>query len=145
VSAGFATRWPVLQRHAVVDADLDGDGAVRQDVVERWVAEVCAEYVGRCAALPPGAPVRQRPVPAGRLPGRPATVVVTARATEVRPSSFTLMVRLRATGGGDDDDRVAGTTCVVRLEDPTTGEPVDLGEAVLDELVALDRTARHIG
>jgi hypothetical protein len=67
-----------------------------------------------------------------------------ARATEVMPSSFTLTVRVRATGGGDDD-RVTGTTCVVRLTDPATGEPVDLGEAVLDELVAMDRSARHIG
>jgi hypothetical protein len=146
VSGGFATRWPVLQRHAVADADLDDDGALRQDVAERWVAEACAEYLGRCAALPPRAAVRQHaaPVPAGRLTGRPATVAVTARATEVRPSSFTLAVRVRATGGGDDD-RVAGTTCLVWLEDPATGEPVDLGEAVLDDLVALDRAARHIG
>lgn len=144
MSAGFATRWPVLQRHAVADADLDTDGAVRPDVLERWVAEACSEYVGRCAALPPSA-VRQRvaPLPEGRLAGRPDAVVVTARATEVRPTSFILTVRVRATGG--DDDRVAGTTCVVRLEDPATGEPVALGEAVLDELVAIDRTARHIG
>jgi len=146
VSTGFAMRWPVLQRHAVADADLDEVGSVRQDVLERWVAEACAEYIGRCAALPPAAVVRQQPAPLpdGRLSGRPAAVVVAARATEVRPTSFTLTVRLRATGGGDDD-RVAGTTCLVRLEDPATGEPVDLGEAVLDELVAMDRAARHIG
>ena len=146
MSTGFAMRWPVLQRHAVADADLDEDGAVRQDVLEGWVAEACAEYVGRCAALPPAAAVRQLPAPfpAGRLTGRPATVMVTARATEVRPSSFTLTVRVRASGGGEDD-RVAGTMCVVRLEDPATGEPIDLGEAVLDELVAMDRSARHIG
>jgi len=145
VSTGFAMRWPVLQRHAVADADLDEVGSVRQEVLdERWVAEACAEYVGRCAALPPAA-VRQQaaPLPAGRVTGRPATVVVTARATEVRPSSFTLTVRLRATGGAAD--RVAGTTCEVRLEDPATGDAVDLGEAVLDELVAMDRSARHIG
>jgi hypothetical protein len=144
VSAGFATRWPVVQRHAVADSDLDEHGAVRQEVLERWVAGVCAEYAGRCAALPPAA-VRQRqaPLPAGRLAGRPEAVVVAARATEVRPSSFTVTIRVRTIGG--DDDAVAVTTCLIRLEDPATGQPVDLGQAVLDELVAMDRSARHIG
>jgi hypothetical protein len=60
---------------------------------------------------------------------------------EVRPSSFTVAVRLRPRGG--DDGRPVGAACVVRLEDPATGEVSPLGDEIRDELVAIERSAPH--
>jgi hypothetical protein len=34
-------------------------------------------------------------------------------------------------------------TCIVRLVDPTTGEPRELGAEVRDELIALEHAAEH--
>jgi len=81
-------------------------------------------------ALPPGA----------RL-GRPSAVAVSAGATEVRRSSFTVAVRLRAAGGATDV--AVNAACVVSLQDPATGEARELGGDVRDELIALDHAAAH--
>jgi len=68
-------------------------------------------------------------------------VVVTAGVREVWPSSFAMAVRLRAVGG--DRDLAVNATCILRLVDPTTGEPRELGAEVRDELIALEHSAEH--
>jgi hypothetical protein len=129
----IVTRWPVLHRHEITDADRDPDGHVRDDVLRHWVAGACATYLDRCATLPRDR-VRQRPgplPPAARL-GQASAVVVTAGATEFRPDSFTLAVRVR---GGEV---ALDVRCAVQLED---GE---LGQDVRDELIAIEHSARHV-
>ena len=44
---------------------------------------------------------------------------------------------------GSADDVVRNATSVISLEDPDTGEPRELGDAVRDELIALEHAARH--
>lgn len=148
MSAGFITKWAVRQDHAVTDADLDGGGTVRDGAVERWVAAACSAYLEGCSVLRgtrerDGLELRQRArnLPAGSGLGRPDSVVVTARATEFRPSSFVVAVRRRPSGG--ERDIVADVTCEVRLEDPATGDPRGLDSAVRDELISIEHAARH--
>jgi len=81
-------------------------------------------------ALPPGA----------RL-GRPSAVAVSAGAREIRPSSFTIAVRLRASGS--TTEVAVNVACVVSLEDPATGETRELGDDIRHELVALEHGAEH--
>ena len=144
---GIVSKWVVVHRHKVGTDDLDAGGEVRDDVVARWVDEACAEYLALChvlagAAKPEGLVVRSR---VGRLPpgsqlGRPATVDVSASAREVRPSSFTIAVRLRA---GGENDVLMNASCVVSIEDPDTGAARELGDEVRDELIALEHAAAH--
>jgi acyl-CoA thioesterase FadM len=68
-------------------------------------------------------------------------VIVTASTTEVRPSSFTIAVRIRPLGG--DHDVAANVSCVVHLEDRATGNAYELGKDIRDELIALEHSARH--
>ncbi|HTD49742.1 MAG TPA: hypothetical protein VK771_04035, partial [Acidimicrobiia bacterium] len=91
-----------------------------------------------------GLTVRKRTggMPDGEFFGWPSTVVVTAGVTEFYPTSFTIAVRVRSYGR-HDDDVVANVRCVVDLEDPATGEVCQLGDAVRDELIALEHAARH--
>jgi hypothetical protein len=58
----------------------------------------------------------------------------------VRPTSFTIAVRVR-TGG--EDDVAVNTSCAVALEDPEAGTARDLGTDVRDELIALEHAAAH--
>jgi acyl-CoA thioesterase FadM len=149
MSAGFAMRWPVLQMHTVTAADLDAGGDVSDESLERWVSAACSEYLDRCAMLES---VRERSglrlvrrtaqLPIGARLGCPEMVVVTASAPEVGPSSFTVAIRLRPRGG-DGAGRTVDTACLVRLEDPATGEVAQLGKAVSNELIAIERSARH--
>jgi hypothetical protein len=44
---------------------------------------------------------------------------------------------------GSADDVVRNVTCTVGLEDPRTGAAPELGDAVRDELIALEHAARH--
>jgi hypothetical protein len=146
MSGGFVSRWAVAQRHDVAAADMDAGGAVTEDAVERWIAGACALYVEGCSALAStGLRVSMRPSrrpPAGAL-GSPRAVVTLASANELRPSSFTLAVRLRAVGAGED--RTADATNVVSLEDPATGETRDLGDEIRAELIAIERSASRVG
>jgi hypothetical protein len=147
MSGGFVSRWAVARRHRVTADDLAAGAAVSEAAVERWIADACAVYVEGCAALT-GTGLRIS-VRAGRRPaaaalGSPREVVALASAKELLPSSFTLGVRLRAVGGGDDD-RMVDTTNVVTLEDPATGETHDLGDEVRAELIAIERSAARVG
>lgn len=146
--SGIVSRWVVLQEHAVRADDRDADGDVLDEVVERWIDEACTAYLDRCRTLHAvsdrgGLALRRRigAVPPGARLARPAAVAVSAGAREVRPGSFTIAVRLRATGG--TTDVAVNAACVVSLEDPATGETRELGEAVRDELIALEHAAVH--
>jgi acyl-CoA thioesterase FadM len=146
--SAFVSRWPVLQEHRVTDGDLDADGVVRDERVTQWLAGARSAYLRRCAALrrvrqASGLELQDRvaPLPPGAALGRPAAVVVTAGVREVWPSSFALAVRRRPVDG--DRDGAVDVTCIVRLVDPTTGEPHELGAEVRDELIALEHAAEH--
>jgi len=145
--SGIMTRWPVLQAHAVTEHDLDAEGTISDDTVQRWVAAARLAYLDRCAVLraqeQSGLVLRHRPgaLSRGALLGRPTDVVVTASATEVRPTSFTISVRLRP--GGGDRELPVNATCVIDLEDELTGEARELGTEIRDELIALEHSAMH--
>lgn len=148
MSQGFAMIWPVRRIHTVTAADLDA-GGVRDEALERWVTAACAEYLDRCSVLESlragsGLRLVQRSaqLPKGARLGSPETVVASCSAPEVRPSSFTLAVRLRPRGG-DEAGRPVDTTCLVWLEDPATGEAAHLGNPVRDQLISIERSARH--
>jgi len=142
------TRWVVLQEHPVTPAELDGGGTVSDETVERWVAAARAAYLDRCAVL---RQAQERSgfvlayqcgvLPRGALLGRPTDVAVTASASEVRPDSFRISVRLRP--GGGDREMPLNASCVISLEDRATGEARDLGTEIRDELIALEHSARH--
>ena len=146
--SSFVSRWVVAERRAVAAADLDADGIVRDDAVVAWIGAARDAYLERCAALRArrdrsGLVLRCRDgdVPAGRRLGRPAQVVVSAGATELRPDSFTMAFRLRTYGSGDDV--VVNATCIVSLDDPVTGSAAALDDAIRDELIALEHAARY--
>lgn len=150
MSPGFVSRWAVRQVHAVAPGDVDAAGAVTAEAIDRWIGEACDEYLASCGAVRAaarrlGLEVRHRTggLPPGGLPGRPSSVTVSASATEVRPRSFTLAVRLRSHGPAGDAS--IDTSRSVRLEDPATGAAGDLGDAVRDELIAIEQSARHVG
>ena len=143
------TKWAVLREHQVTDGDLDADGTVADQAVGRWVDGACAAYLDGCALLlrqargRDGPQVRHRPaaLPRGASLGRPASVVVTASATEIRPDSFTVAVRLRPVGG--DREAAVNASCVVRLEDRATGAALPVGRDLRDQLIAIEHAARH--
>lgn len=145
---GIVSKWVVVREHAVAADDVAADGHVLEEVLASWVDEACAAYLDHCrvlreirdgdglvllcrvGALPPGARF-----------GRPSAVAVSAGAREVRRSSFTIAVRLRAAGG--ETDVAVNVACVVSLQDPVTGDARELGDDVRDELIALEHAAAH--
>jgi len=144
---GFASRFVIAERHAVAADDLDPSGSVRGEVLERWIAAACDAYLEKCSVLADLAQreqgaVRVAPVafPIAREVGKQAMVVVSAGATEFRPRSFTLAVRVRAMGG--DDDVVLNLPYDVSVVD-RSGEAVELDDGVRDELIALEHSASH--
>jgi acyl-CoA thioesterase FadM len=144
--SGIMTRWLVLEEHPVTGQDLDHDGAVGHETVERWVNAARLAYLDRCTLLKQeqaqsGLELTYRNRALPTLVGRPASVVVTASASEVRPSSFTISVRLRPLGG--EHDAAVNTSCVVRWPDGPSGEAPELDKAIRDELIALEHSAEH--
>src|SRR5262249_55416573 len=138
----------VLERYDVRADDRDATGAVRDDVVERWIDALCAAYLECCPVLreqaeTSGCVVRREtgPRPSGADFGAPVSVNVSAGATEIWPTEFAVEVRFRSYGSGDDV--ACSASCRVSIVDPTTGEARELGDAVRDELIALAHAARH--
>lgn len=141
------TRWSVLREHTVATEDVDPVGAVRGAVLAGWVDDAVDAYLEQCRALASIVAragltlVRSsRPLDPEALSGRPITVVVTASASEYSPTSFTIALRVRASGG--DDDRALNVRCEVRAHDGT-GAPYELTDDVRDELIVLEHAARH--
>ena len=146
----FASKWPVLQEHRVTAGDADGDGVLRDDRVEQWIAAVVSAYLDECRLVQQTADdgaldiVRtNNGVPTGAALGRPDTVVISAGATEIYPTSFTVGLRIRAFGRDSEGDGLANATVVVQLVDRESGEPHPLGDDIRDELIALQHAARH--
>lgn len=128
----------------MVSHEYSVDGPINDDTVAKWVADACAAYLALCTVIGhSGLVVKSRigTLPRGERLGRPTGVLVTASASEVRPSSFTIAVRLRP-GGGDIEVPV-NATCVIHLEDAATGEVRELGTDIRDELIVLEHAARH--
>jgi acyl-CoA thioesterase FadM len=145
----FASRWVVLRKFSVGPDDLDARGAVRAEAVNRWLAETRGAYLEKCVVLGElrersGSELRARihDTPAPARFGRPTAVVVGAGATEIRPTSFTIAFRLRPTDGDGDD--AINAACEVSLENPETGVPIELGNDIRDELIALEHAAAHV-
>jgi hypothetical protein len=144
--SGILTKWLVCHEHTVAEDDLDADGTIRDETVERWVTAAVLAYLDRCTELRRsaergGLAIKHRinPHPRGSLSGKPEDVIVTASTSEVRPESFTISVRLRP--GGGDTGTPLNARCVVRLEDPATGDIRELGRGIRDELIALEHSA----
>ena len=146
--SSFVSKWVVLRRHSVGTDDLDAAGVVRDDVVARWIEDARDAYLECCPVLREtaeraGCVVRSetRSLPSGAEFGAPASVNVSAGATEIWPTEFAIEVRLRSYGSADDVARSA--SCTVTIVDPANGEARELGDAVRDELIALAHTAQH--
>src|SRR5205807_10120659 len=75
-----------------------------------------------------------RSVTSGAELGAPASVNVSAGATEIWPTEFAVEVRLRTYGSADDVAHSA--SCMVSIVDPGSGDALELGDAVRDELIA---------
>ncbi|GDY29839.1 hypothetical protein [Gandjariella thermophila] len=128
----------------VTEHDVNADGTVRDAAVALWVDAARQAYLDHCALLQrlrerSGLTLRHRTgtLPAGALLGRPTSVVISASTTEFRPRSFTISMRLRPRGG--DQEVALNAASVIRLEDPTTGEVVELGPPAAFLLIALPR------
>jgi hypothetical protein len=137
----FVSRWVVGARHSVEAADLDGDGNVLRAALERWVTDACAAYVARCSTLTRDgatASARVTALPETPVAGSPAGVTVSAGATELLPAAVVVAVRLRFTGG--HDDQVVNARCEVTLVS-ADGSAEPLGDDVRDELIALEHAA----
>jgi hypothetical protein len=141
------TRWSVGLDYTVTEADRDAEGYVTADVLGRWLTEAVDAYLAQCEQLrlrAEGHNLVRRPgrQPRASLLGRPAEVLVTASATEVRPTEFFVSVRVRPFQG--DEDLPLNVTCRVSIEDIRTGDPLELGTAVRDELIAIERAAEYM-
>src|SRR5262245_45712850 len=140
--SSIVTKWVVLESHDIVAEDFDAAGVLRDDTIARWIDAVRLAYLDCCPVLRDtsertGCEVRcdLAAVPGGSSFGVATTMVISAGATEFFPTSFTLAFRVR--GFGPDDDVAANLTCEVSLVDPATGEPIELGNDVRDEQIAL--------
>ena len=137
----FVSRWVVGERRAVEHGDVDDAGSVRRAALERWVTDACAAYVARCTTLTregSTASARITALPDAAVTGAPARVTVSAGATELLPTAVVVAVRLRFTGGRDD--QVVNARCEVALVAPD-GSAEPLGDDVRYELIALEHAA----
>ena len=131
----FVSHWPVLKAHGVTLDDLDASGAIRDDVVARWIEDAISTHLALCPSLPPAAARRSGPLPRGEELGRPERVVVSAGAKEVGADSFTVAVRLRPILGGDP--AVLDIMCEIEV-------PAGVTKEIRDELIAIELNARHV-
>jgi hypothetical protein len=126
------SKWVVLQEY-----ELDGTTAVDDELVRQWMAAARDAYLDRCEVLRRSGlelGYRAGAVPSAELLGHPRDVVVTATATEFRPTSFTISVRIRP--GGGEHEMPLNTTWVVSATS-------ELGNEIRDELIALEHAAEH--
>lgn len=145
----IVTRWVVSREQPVEAGDADAAGVIADKAVERWIEEIRDSYLECCPVLRNRASdlaadlgFRTDRLPPGSWLGHPTSVLVTAGVSEVRPESFTLAVRIRPLGA--EAARPVAAGCAVELIDRATGQPLPLGDAVRDELIALEHAARHL-
>ncbi len=147
--SGVMTRWSIGLDRPVGPDDLDPDGYVTADTLGIWLAEAVDAYLVQCSTLHErlgreGVNLVRRPgrQPRASLLGRPTEVLITASATEIRPLEFFISVRVRPFGG--DIDLPLNVTCRVSIEEEATGEPVELGTGIRDELIVLEHAAEYM-
>jgi len=131
------TKWVVLREY-----EMDGDSAVDDETLQRWMVAARDAYLERCVVLRgSGLELRYRAggVPSGGVLGHPRSVVVTASAAEVLPTSFTISVRMRPADG--EHDMPLNATWVVTAYG--NDGPTELGKEIRDELIALEHSAEH--
>jgi hypothetical protein len=140
--SGIMTKWSVLHEHTPTTQDLDGDGAVRDDVVRAWVDAACRAYLAQCTVLErkqASGELELQVQYTGAVPRLTDDLVaISATASEFFPDAFAVSIRVRS-----GDAAPANVTARVRLHDVRTGKPQDLGKDVRDELIALEHAARH--
>jgi hypothetical protein len=145
----FVSRWVEAREFAVTAADLSADGGVRADAIDRWLTETRSAYLEHCVVLrglqdQSGLELRahfdQPPDP--EQFGTPTDVIIGVGATEIHPTSFTMAFRVRAIDA--DGDTAINLSSEVSLVDPETDEASELGNAIRDELIALEHAASHI-
>ena len=146
IGGGAAARLRV-RIAAVASDELDADGAVRADVVARCIDDACRAYLAQCPVLEETRAhddlelrIDRDPVQDAALPGSPTSLVVTATATEIWPDAYAISVRIRPIDG--PSERPVNVNCTVRLMQADAA-PAELGNAVRDELIALEHAARH--
>lgn len=142
------TRWVVSQEYEVTHDDREPDGSVSDEAIERWVEQARLAYLELCTLLRQVTAEsnlelvsRVATLPRGSALGSPTDVLVTATAAEFRPDEFAISVRLRP--GGGDRELPVNARCVIRIEDPMTGEARELGNDIRDELIALEHSAHY--
>jgi hypothetical protein len=145
--SGFVSRWSIGQDQQVGDADLDADGLLTSEVIAAWLNQAVDAYLVQCPTLHRQAEGyslmrRMSRQPKGRLLGhRPTNVLVTASATEIRPTEFVVSVRVTPFGG--DEELPINVTCRVSIEDES-GDQQTLDPAVRDEIIALEQSAEYL-
>ena len=145
--SGIVTKWSVSQEYEVGSDDLDAAGAVRAELIARRIDDACGAYLAQCRVLEETRArddlelrIDRDQVPDATLPGAPTSLVVTATATEIWPDAFAISVRIRPIDGVAE--RPVNVNCTVRLMQ-SDGAPAELGNAVRDELIALEHAAPH--
>ncbi len=127
---------------------LDPRGVLRDEVIQRWIIDARDEYLDQCRQLRARQrsglliTTRDRDFPSGARLAGATGVTVSAGATEIHPTSFTMAFRVRGTG--TDDDVVVNATSIIGLEDPKSGEAQEIDATIRDDLIALEHAARHI-
>jgi acyl-CoA thioesterase FadM len=145
----FVSRWVEVREFTVMPGDLSAGGGVRAEAIDSWLAEAQAAYLEHCVVLRElrersGSALRasfDQP-PAPERFGTPTTIIIGVGATEIHETSFTMAFRVRVIDA--DGDTAINATCVVSLVDPETGDPVQLGNDIRDELIALEHAAPHV-
>lgn len=132
--SSMVSRWPVLISATVSTDDVDGDGMLRAEAVERLFGEARDVYVATCRTLE-GREIEVLDVviTAGDTPVEPGEVTVSVSVVEVFADRFTMNGRVRPAAG---EGVAADAACSVSPGGPVTHE-------IRDELIALAHAASH--
>jgi hypothetical protein len=135
MSSDIVSRWPVRISIGVAPTDLDDEGRLTVDAVERYFAQARVAYFDRCTTTSIDAlDVRGSAV----VPGTPiagnSNVTISVNVVEVFPDRFTMSARIRP---ADRDGVAADARCSLA---PTTGE---VPNAMRDEFIALAHGASY--
>ena len=132
--SSMVSRWPVLISASVVAGDVEADGTLRAEAVERLFGEARDVYVAECRTLGDGRlEVVDVVVTPGDVAVGPGEVTVSVSVVEVFPDRFTMNARIRPAAG---EGIAADAVCSIVPNGPVTGE-------IRDELIAKAHAARH--
>jgi len=132
--SSMVSRWPVLISATVTTDDVDGEGMLRAEAVERLFGQARDVYLASCRTLEGRElEVRDVVVTASDTAVAPGQVTVSVSAVEVFPDRFTMNARIRPAAV---EGIAADAACSVAPDGPVTDE-------IRDELIALAHAARH--